>query len=307
MSKFTISICPVCGSSNFKSFLTCKDHYVSGEFFDIRECQGCGLKITNNIESEENADRYYESDDYISHSNTSKGFINNIYHLVRRYMLRNKRQLIEKMSRKKSGSLLDIGTGTGFFLNEMANHGWKVTGTEKNKNARNFAKNKFNININTPSDIKNFSEKQFDVITLWHVLEHIYNLNDYMEHLFRLMKDDGLLIIAVPNSNSYDARYYKNFWAAYDVPRHIWHFNTNQMKLLGEKHNLQLKGIKNMPFDTFYISILSEKYKKTKMPLIKGVITGKISWFLSLFDHKKCSSLIFIFKKAQPANATLFD
>ena len=190
-----------------------------------------------------------------------------------------------------------MGAGTGFFLNEMQNHDWKVYGTEKSENARNFAKEKFNIHLNTPSDIKLFDDKQFNMITLWHVLEHIYNLNEYMEQLRRLMKDDGFLIVAVPNSNSFDARFYKRFWAAYDVPRHIWHFSPDQMKILGEKHGLKLTGIKKMPLDAFYISILSEKYKGSKIPFIKGVITGKISWLLSFFDYRKCSSLIFIFGK----------
>ena len=297
MSKINTNICPVCGGKRFRSFLTCKDHYVSGEQFEISECEGCGLKITNNIEPEENADRYYQSENYISHSNTSKGFINLIYHQIRRYMLGRKRRLIERLSKRKSGSLLDIGTGTGFFLNGMANHGWKVTGTEKSESAREFAREKFNIHINTPSDINSFNGKQFNIITLWHVLEHIYNLNEYMEQLVRLMKDDGFLIIAVPNSTSFDARFYKKFWAAYDVPRHIWHFSPEQVKLLGEKHGLKLNGIKKMPFDAFYISILSERYRGTKMPFIRGVVTGKTAWFLSLFDHRKSSSLIFIFKK----------
>lgn len=297
MSKFNITICPVCGDNSFTPYITCKDHYVSGECFDIKACRGCGLKFTDNIESEENSDKYYQSDNYISHTNTSKGLINKLYHTVRLYMLWSKRGLIEKLSDRKPGAILDIGAGTGFFLNEMKKHGWRTNGTEKSEHARNFALERFSIKLNSPSEIKNFDEKQFNIVTLWHVLEHIYNLNEYMENLVRLMRDDGFMIIAVPNSNSFDSRVYKEFWAAYDVPRHIWHFSPGQLKLLGEKHGLSLKRIKKMPLDAFYISILSEKYKGNRIPFIKGFITGKISWVLSLFDYRKCSSLIFIFKK----------
>lgn len=297
MPKFNVNICPVCGSSLFSPFITCKDFFVTGKTFDIIKCNGCGLKITSNIEPEENAGKYYNSDEYISHSNTDTGFINQIYHLVRGYMLGRKRKLIEKISLTDSGTLLDIGAGTGFFLNEMKKHGWEVSGTEKSDNARNFAKEKFNLNINLPSDISGLPEKKFRIVTLWHVLEHIYDLNGYIKQLIKLMADDGFPIIAVPNSNSFDATYYKQFWAAYDVPRHIWHFSPQQIKMTGEKHGLILLSIKRMPLDAFYISILSEKYKKSKFPIIKGLITGKISWLISIFNYRRCSSLIYIFKK----------
>jgi len=297
MPKFNITICPVCGNSSFTQYLTCSDHLISGEQFDIKQCDGCGLKFTSNTESEEDSDKYYKSDNYISHSNSSKGLINKLYHPVRRYMLKRKRGLIEKLSGREPGTLLDIGAGTGFFLDEMKRHGWRTYGTEKSETARNFAKERFNIHIDSPSELKNFVDKQFNIVTLWHVLEHIYNLYEYMDNLVRIMKDDGFVVIAVPNSNSFDALFYKEFWAAYDVPRHIWHFSPEQVKLLGEKHGLSLKHIRKMPFDAFYISILSEKYKGNKLPFLKGFITGKISWILTLFDYRKCSSLIYIFKK----------
>ena len=296
MAKFNVLQCPVCGGNSYEPFLTCTDFFVSGETFQIKGCNNCGLKITENTEDEENIGTYYQSEEYISHSNTTKGLINTVYHRVRLYMLGQKRRLVQKASNLKNGQLLDIGTGTGFFLNEMQHHGWRVSGTEKSNDARSFAKTKFNLNLLPAEDLFKL-EEQFDVITLWHVLEHIHRLNENMETLSRLLKDNGKLIIAIPNHSSYDALHYREFWAAWDVPRHIWHFSPEQMKILGEKYGFTLTDVHTMPFDSFYVSILSEKYKKSKMALLNGTFHGFISWFTSVFKPGKCSSVIYVFGK----------
>ena len=297
MATFTVRECPVCDSTNFSPFLTCTDYFVSGEQFTIKRCGNCGFKITENIEDEENIGRYYQSEEYISHSNTSKGMINAVYHQVRNYMLGQKRKLVESAAGMQSGRIMDVGTGTGFFLNEMSRHGWQVTGTEKSPDARQFAQTEFNLNMLETEELFNLKDNSFDVITLWHVLEHIHRLQENMQTFRRLLKKEGKLIIAVPNHDSYDAQHYKEFWAAYDVPRHIWHFAPQQMQLLGEKYGFQLTGTKTMPFDSFYVSLLSEKYKKAKVPLLGGMVHGKISWINSLLNPKKCSSVIYVFEK----------
>jgi 2-polyprenyl-3-methyl-5-hydroxy-6-metoxy-1,4-benzoquinol methylase len=298
MSKFNIQQCPVCDGKSFLPFLTCTDFFVSGEQFQIKQCSSCGFKITENIEDEENIGSYYQSENYISHSNTSKGIVNKVYHSVRNYMLGSKRRLVEKATSLKTGHILDVGTGTGFFLNKMKQNGWQVTGTEKNSDARDFAKNEFNLD-NLPSEkLFTLKDKSFDVITLWHVLEHIHLINENMETFHRLLKEKGKLIIAVPNHDSTDAKHYKEFWAAYDVPRHIWHFAPKQMKQLGEKNGFKLASLHTMPFDSFYVAMLSEKYKKSKLALFKGIFYGKISWLKSIFKAEKCSSVIYIFEKS---------
>lgn len=297
MAKFNVPKCPVCNSTAFSPFLVCTDFFVSGEEFPIKECSTCGLKITQDIENEENIGRYYQSEKYISHSNTSKGLVNSVYHAVRRYMLGRKRRLVEKVASLKAGRILDVGTGTAFFLNEMKAKGWQVTGTEKSSDARDFARKEFNLN-NLPSEkLFEIPKESFDVITLWHVLEHIHQLGENMNAFERLLSNKGKLIIAVPNSDSYDAKHYKAYWAAYDVPRHIWHFAPKQMKLLGEKHGFALKSLHGMPFDSFYVSMLSEKYKKSKFGLLKGMFYGKVSWIGSIFNPAKCSSVIYVFEK----------
>jgi ubiquinone/menaquinone biosynthesis C-methylase UbiE len=212
-------------------------------------------------------------------------------------MLGRKRRLVEKSSTLQKGKILDVGTGTGFFLNEMKEYGWQVTGTEKSSDARDFAKKEFNLD-NLPSEkLFELKDKSFNAITLWHVLEHIHQLNENMDTFFRLLQNDGVLIIAVPNHDSYDAKHYKEFWAAYDVPRHIWHFAPAQMKILGEKHGFKLKKLHTMPFDSFYVSLLSDKYKKSTLAFLKGILHGKLSWLNSIINPAKCSSVIYVFAK----------
>ncbi|MBN2636927.1 MAG: class I SAM-dependent methyltransferase [Prolixibacteraceae bacterium] len=297
MAKFVVKQCPVCGKSKFSTAIKCTDYFVSGEEFTIKKCTNCGFKFTDNIDDETSIGKYYQSDDYISHSNTTKGLVNAIYHGVRSYMLGQKRKIVEKWTGAKTGNLLDVGTGTGFFLNTMKTAGWKVTGTEKSPDARKFAKKEFKLKVLDTDELFQLKNESFDAITLWHVLEHVHRLNENLEKFNELLTPNGKLIIAVPNYTSYDAHHYKEFWAAWDVPRHIWHFGPEQMKLLVEKHGLKLQQLQTMPFDAFYVSMLSEKYKKSKIVLFKGFIFGGISLWKSIFKPSNCSSLIYIFEK----------
>jgi 2-polyprenyl-3-methyl-5-hydroxy-6-metoxy-1,4-benzoquinol methylase len=297
MSEFQIPQCPVCNKESFSHYLTTTDFFVSGEQFEIKHCNTCGLKFTSNAKDEEHSGQYYQSDDYISHSNTGKGIVNTIYHLVRKYMLGRKRKLVEKVTGCKKGRILDVGSGTGFFLNEMKKHGWEVTGTEKSPEARGFVKKKFNLSVYPANELFNFDDQGYDVITLWHVLEHIHQLNENMEAYFRKLKPNGKLVVAVPNWTSFDGRYYRKNWAAWDVPRHLWHFANYSMERLGNKYGFNIEGLYNMPFDSFYVSILSEKNRKAKFPLLRGLIVGKISWLVSLTGKGRGSSVIYVFDK----------
>jgi SAM-dependent methyltransferase len=296
MSDFPVKQCPVCSSDDFSGFLSSKDYFVTGQEFDIVTCRGCGLKITQNAPGEKEIGKYYQSENYISHSDTSNGLVNMMYHRVRQYMLGRKRQLVEKELDK--GHILDIGTGTGYFLHEMKNHGWEVSGTEKSTAARDFCLKEFGLEINPAEELFRYRKERFDIITLWHVLEHIHDINENMKVFFRLLKPEGKLIIAVPNHTSLDARHYKDSWAAWDVPRHLWHFAPAQMEKFGSKHNFLLKKIHAMPFDSFYVSMLSEKYRKSNLAFIKGIVYGKVSWIQSLINPGKGSSVIYVFKKS---------
>jgi len=297
MNKLTINTCPLCGGTHLVKKMTCTDFYASGEQFDLLQCENCGFQFTQGFPVEKEIGKYYETPDYISHSDTKKGMMNELYHLVRSRMLQKKAQLINNITGKTSGKILDIGTGTGYFSHTMQQKGWQVEAIEKSAQARSFAKKNFNLDIKDDSGLNDFSSGSFDVITLWHVMEHLEHLNETWERLHELLKDDGCLVVAVPNCSSYDAQKYKEFWAAYDVPRHLWHFTPDSIKKFGEKHNFTLVNHLPMPFDAFYVSILSEKYKESKSSLVKGMFAGTLAWFSSLSNKEKSSSIIYVFRK----------
>lgn len=218
MEKLIINACPVCGSTHLKRVMTCTDFYASGEQFELCSCEDCGFTFTQGVPVEAEIGKYYETPDYISHTDTRKGAMNTIYHYVRSYMLGRKARLVAREAHRKRGRLLDIGTGTGYFADTMARRGWKVEAVEKSPQARAFAKEHFDLDVKPESALKEFAPGSFDVITLWHVMEHLEHLNETWEMLRELLTEKGMLIVAVPNCSSYDAGRYGEYWAAYDVP-----------------------------------------------------------------------------------------
>lgn len=271
-----ISNCPICDSRNFRPVKKCKDYTVSQESFIIVECDNCKFWFTNPRPLIEDLHKYYESEEYVSHSNTNKGLIHKLYQSVRNFTLNQKLQLINGL---KTGSkqLLDIGSGTGEFSNVCNKNGWNVIGIEPSEKAREFAINNYNLNIKTEESLKDLKDNTFDVISMWHVLEHVYHLNERLLEIKRLLKEDGFLIVAVPNRLSYDASTYKEKWAAYDLPRHLYHFTPNDLENIAKKYSFELKEIKPMKFDSFYVSMLSEKYKNGKINYISAFFKGLIS------------------------------
>jgi len=286
--------CPVCGSASIKPKLAAKDYTVSGEKFSIWECSDCTLRFTQDAPRLDAIGRYYKSEDYISHTNTSRGLINKLYQAVRKKTLKQKRQLVCKTTRKKQGSLLDVGSGTGSFVKEMKDHGWQMTGLEPDSDARKVAKEHFDCELQDSGELFSLAPDSFDAITLWHVLEHVHDLTGYIQQLKLLLKSDGRLMVAVPNYSSLDASYYKEYWAAYDVPRHLYHFSPQAMRILMENMGMQILECKPMWFDSFYVSLLSSKYKYQRTKWISALWTGFRSNLKALGDRKKCSSVIYI-------------
>jgi len=287
------SNCPICETSVFNNFIECIDHTVSQDSFNIVQCENCNFTFTNPIPLESEIGKFYESDEYISHSNTSKGFINSVYQIVRNYTLSKKVNLLHSLSNEKS--LLDIGSGTGEFLFRSKSSGYVVSGVEPSIVGRTQTKENFNIDVSDEGGLNKFESKSFGIITMWHVLEHVYNLNDRIKQLKELVKDSGYVIIAVPNRTSFDAVHYKKDWAAYDVPRHLYHFTPDSITLLFKKHDFELHKTLPMKFDSYYVSMLSEKYKTGKSNILKAFYIG---WLSNLKANKKSySSQIYIFKK----------
>jgi len=269
----TLKNCPICGSEKFNQFLTCTDYTVSKDDFNIVSCEDCGFKFTNPRPEEKDLGAYYKAESYISHTGTKKGLINSVYHKVRKHTIKKKEQLISSFKTDKQ--LLDIGCGTGDFLAFCKNKGWKTTGIEPDDDARNVAIKTNGISAFPIGHISNLENESFNIISMWHVLEHVPNLNERMKELKRLLKKDGKVIIAVPNCSSFDAKKYGKFWAAYDVPRHLYHFTPADMDLLAQKHQFKLEKILPMKFDSFYVSMLSEEYKGGSK--LKGILTGLFS------------------------------
>lgn len=297
MTVITHDKCPLCQSSAIKKRFACVDEFATGEQFDIFECTACGLAFTQNVPDEKEIDRYYESPTYISHSNTSKGFVNRVYHIVRRIMLQKKARKVEMLTGLKNGRLLDYGAGTGHFARLMETRGWSVTAIEKNGKARELALKEFGFEMLPVEALSTIKDKELDVVTMWHVMEHIQEPDRMWDELHRILGDKGIAIIAVPNSASYDALKYKEHWAAYDVPRHLWHFTPSTIAQWGEKHGFVLDGQYTMPFDGFYISMLSEQYKGSRLHTIRGFWNGFKGWLLQCRRSSASSSIIYVFRK----------
>ncbi len=289
--------CPLCQSENIGLLFRCTDNFISKEEFELYKCQTCNFIFTQDYPEENAIGQYYESDDYISHSNTSKGFSNKLYRLARNTMLRRKREMIHKTTSLKKGRLLDIGSGTGHFANTMKEAGWDVNGIEINEKARNFSASQFGLEVMSPDVIHKLEENSFDCITLWHVLEHFHEPFKYAAEIKRLLKPGGLCLIALPNSNSPDAKYYGKFWAAYDIPRHLWHFTPDTFRIFAEKTGFMLEEIRRLPLDVFYISTLSEKQRGSKFSFVIGLFRALPFAFSAAFNRRNSSSVIYLLRK----------
>ena len=289
--------CPVCRSSEIQESLSAIDHTVSHQSFSIWHCNACTARFTQNVPGEQEIGAFYASADYISHSDTKKGFINNLYHRVRKMTLASKKKLIVSQTKIQKGNLLDVGCGTGAFLNTMQESGWQVTGLEPDPTAREKATELYKLNPLSTDQLFQLPTGSFNAITMWHVLEHVHELHAYVEQLGKLLAPGGRLFIAVPNYTSHDASVYKEFWAAYDVPRHLYHFSPKSMEQLLGAYGLKLIVSKPMWFDSFYVSLLSEKCRNGKGNNIRAAWNGFVSNLKVMGDVRKCSSVIYVVGK----------
>jgi len=290
-----IKTCPICNEDSFNFLFSCKDYSTSKEDFTIVNCNSCNFIFTNPRPKEEALGKYYVSDNYISHTNTSKDLFEILYQIVRKYAILQKLRLVKKYSKTKKH--LDIGCGTGEFLNACKTAGFKTKGIEPSKIARMQAINNYNLDISENTDLSQFDKDSFETITMWHVLEHVPDLNNTIDYFSRILEKNGAIIIAVPNLKSWDANYYGEYWAAWDVPIHLWHFSKRSISSLFKKWGFKLVKTQPMVFDSFYVSILSEEYKSGEKKFWKGVAIGLISNIIAFFSKRGCSSTIYVFRK----------
>ncbi len=292
----TIDNCPICKATNHSLFLACKDYTVSGEIFNLVTCSSCNFVFTNPRPQDSDLAKYYASQDYISHSNTKKGIVAKLYHLVRNYTLKGKISLLSKYVSR--GTLLDYGCGTGMFLNQAKLSGWNTFGIEPDGGARQIASQ---MNLPVYESKEELAAKHPNLkchaITLWHVLEHVTDLNETISYFKSVLESNGVLIVAVPNHQSEDARHYHEFWAAYDVPRHLYHFSNSTISLLLKNNGFSLVQMHPMKFDSFYVSMLSEKYRSGTINYFKAFLAGLRS-NLKASGPGDYSSVIYVFRKA---------
>ena len=280
--------------SKHNVYLTVKDYSVSGEEFELLLDEELQLLKTHPQPAPDKLGSYYESDDYISHTDGKRSLFEKLYHTVKQKALRDKIKLIEQFQPKK-GKIIDIGAGTGDFLVMAQKNGWEIIGVEPSEKAKGIAKAK---GVNFVDNLSDVQDHSADVITMWHVLEHVPNVEAQITELKRILKPDGVIVIAVPNFKSYDAQHYGKFWAAHDVPRHLWHFSKTAIKMLFSKQDLELIKTFPMKFDSFYVSLLSEKYKTGKMNFVKGFFTGLRS-NIKATRNLEYSSHIYVIKRAK--------
>jgi 2-polyprenyl-3-methyl-5-hydroxy-6-metoxy-1,4-benzoquinol methylase len=247
-----------------------KDYFLTQEEFSIYKDDKTGVHFTF-PQPLNNLSRYYESENYISHTDGKKSLFEKIYQIAKQYNLDQKLKLIKESTQGKS--ILDYGCGAGDFLQHMQKNGYDVTGMEPNPKANEISKSKIGNENVVNCELKDINQK-FDIITMWHVLEHIPNLNEILAELKKHLNPGGTLIIAVPNHLSYDANYYGKYWAAYDVPRHLWHFNPESIKRLVNNFGMKIENVSPMKLDAFYVSLLSEKYKGNSFPFLKAFCIG---------------------------------
>ena len=296
MALEKIEKCPLCNGSDFRFKLTCTDFTTTKKEFRLVQCSTCNFILTNPRPDSEGIGVYYKSESYISHTGGYKNLLDKIYVITRYFSLKKKRKIIETSS--QSRSLLDYGCGTGEFIKVCKVSGWAVTGIEPSLEARNKARKLNDTKIY--ANISEVTDCQFDAITLWHVLEHVHELRNTLENLVKLLKPNGTIFIAVPNHESWDAIHYRDHWAAYDVPRHLWHFSKDNMDMLLSKYEMKLSKILPMKLDAYYVSLLSEKYQNPNQASFKRYLNGFINGLKSNINARgknNYSSLIYVFKR----------
>ncbi len=289
-----ILTCPVCQSTNIIKKFDVKDYFLTQENFSIWQCKSCVLLFTNPIPKGQNLGKYYESPDYLSHDTSSSGVIGKLYQFLRKVNIARKYKIVTNL--KNSGNILDIGCGTGELLNYFQNQNWSCLGIEPNEPARKFAKAHYNLRVEEEQSLETIPSQSFDIISMWHVLEHVPDVNERIIQVKRILKNNGHLIIALPNPISRDADYYKTYWAGLDVPRHLYHFSPQAFENLANRHNLEIIHTLPLKMDAYYVSLLSERYMKNTMPVFRALLNGTKS-NLSAKKTGNYSSLIYVLNK----------
>lgn len=297
-SQETLSQCPLCGSSEPRFWASIVDHSITKEVFSLVDCERCGFRSTNPRPDSRTIGRYYQSAKYISHSDASSTIVERLYQVARRIGMRGKYRIVHQLH--PHGRILDIGCGTGSFLAYLMSRGYLVQGVEPDLKARERAIAEHGIPV-LPSLEQVPGFEQFQVVTLWHVLEHLPDLRSSLKRIYAQLADQGVIIIAVPDRGAWDADHYKTAWAAWDVPRHFYHFRQKDVHALLREHGFELIQTRKMWLDAPYIAILSEGYMGSPklFALLRGGLMGVCSNLISLLTNRPTSSSLYLARKAK--------
>jgi SAM-dependent methyltransferase len=291
MSEITYT-CPVCSNDTFQKGEELVDHFLSQEVFHLYTCTSCAVLKTEPAPDDSRIGKYYESDNYLSHGDGQKGIFARLYRLAKGYNLGWKGRLLQRLNSK--ASFLDYGCGTGDLITHCQELGFDVRGAEPSDSAKAHLSSLVKDRVVIPAE-ELLSDRRYDIISMWHVLEHIREPREILSQLKTKLNQDGHIVIALPNNASYDAHHYGALWAAWDVPRHLWHYRPDQIIALMNDLGFTHANSHPMWFDAFYVSLLSERYKKGSS--IGALFWAGLSNLKALFNKKeRCSSQVYVFK-----------
>lgn len=293
------NVCPVCADPNTKPWMHVSDYFLTGEYFGIMQCEACTHRFTVPQPAPEVIGKYYETKRYFSHTDEAKDLTGRLYRMIRGVNLQNKHSLVRRF--KQGGSILDIGCGTGYLLEFFRNRGWKTTGIEPAVQPRRFACEELKLDVFDEPELPHLPDASFSVVSMWHVLEHVPDPMQRMQEVYRLTASDGIAVIALPNPESYDAYYYGQHWAAWDVPRHLHHFSSESFIHLATTAGFELVAVEPMKFDAYYVSLLSEQYRFHRKQYLRAAWRG---WLSNLKARRSgnYSSMVYILRKKQPGS-----
>ncbi len=288
--------CPICGHADCRPVFQVVDQLVSQQSFQLIECPHCSVRLTQDAPGAADSGAYYQSDEYISHTNTRQGLINQIYQLVRRRTLSQKIKWVERATGLSGGRVLDVGSGTGAFVSALRRSGWRADGLEPDAAARQVGLRDYGITLMESDQLYQLPSGEFDAITLWHVLEHVHDLHGYMKEFRRVLKSGGRLLLALPNHTSWDADHFQQWWAAYDVPRHLYHFAPDSIRALAKRNGFECQSLRPLWYDAFYIALLSHQHQCGQNRWLSSMYVGLRSNWRAYFDRERGSSLVYVLK-----------
>ena len=307
-------VCPVCHAANSTIFMRVPDRFrpEPGTAYTLVRCVKCSLVYLNPRPVEESSGVFYESSEYTPFVSTGKqrSIMDRVYVAIREMNNRWKRRQIEALQPER-GRLLDVGCGTGEFLQAMHAAGWQVRGVERDAKAAAYAVEQLQLDVVCGSlDTVPLAPASFDVVTMWHVLEHLYQPHKALMQVRDVLRPGGLLVIAVPNLLSLDARYYRQNWVAFDAPRHVQHFSPKSLRSLCEMHSFAHLRTRMLPFDPFFNALMSETViERRKGASIPGRIVSTLragivanvafiaGWVTARLQQPLGSSLVYFFRK----------